>query len=198
MPEARGLLRRCKMLEVDGAAGLRHHLVMRVHAARSFFVLVAAAAGVVGCATSNPTKPAAGHAAVAPPPNAVMLDYMSPEEMARSKAAEARAAPPPLPGTIGAPDPAPRIRQTIVIGRDNHDPVWETDHAPEQAYDEAAAQNRGGAPDRPTTYRSGPVYYYRGGVGGAGQGTGPGTGPGTPHVGGDWPSAPSYGPKQMR
>ncbi len=125
-----------------------------------------------------------------------MLDYMSPEEMARSRAADARSAPPP-PGTIGAPDPAPRIRQTIVIGRNNQDPVVDMDHAQEQANDEAAAQNRAFASDRPTTYRSGPVYYYRSGGGGGGGGA-QGTAPGTPHVGGDWPSAPNYGPKQMR
>ena len=173
------------------AAGIGHHLKMSLHAARAFFLITLCVA-CGGCATTSDAVKKPVRNAEPGPPNAVMLDYMSPEEVARSREADARAAP-PLPGTIGATDPAPRMRQTIVIGRNNQDPVWEVDGPGPAAYDQPAPQSRGTTDH---AYRSGPVYYYRGGGGGS-AGTG-GAAPGTPRVGGDWPSAPSYGPRQMR
>jgi hypothetical protein len=123
-----------------------------------------------------------------------MLDYMTPEELAEQKERDRQAAAPP-PGTIGEKDPPPRIRQTIVIGKNNPDPVVETDH-PQDAYDAPPPQSRNFS-DAPTYGRG--VYYYRGngGYGGGAPAQG-GPAPGTPRVGGDWPSAPSYGPKQMK
>ena len=126
--------------------------------------------------------------------DAVMLDYMTPEELAHSKQLEHQSAA-PLPGTIGEKEPPPRIRQTVVIGRNNPDPVWEMDHPNAGGYDDPGAESRGLAD--PPTYRSGPTFYYRGRGGGGGGGS-QGPLPGAPRVGGDWPSAPNYGPKQMR
>lgn len=157
----------------------------------SLAIVASAVATLAGCAsTDGPAKPSRTPARTSAPPNAVMLDYMSPEELEHSRQLEREAAAPP-PGTIGEKDPPPRIRQTIVIGRNNPDPVWEMDH-PQATYDEPQPQ----APSAPPpTYRSGPTYYYRSGGVGGGQGMGTS---GTPRVGGDWPAAPSYGPKQMR
>jgi hypothetical protein len=122
-----------------------------------------------------------------------MLDYLSPDQIARAKQLTPAPTPAqPVPGTASAsePEPNPRIRQTIVIGKNNPDPVWEVDGPGPAGYADPS-------PSRPSggdaTYHGGRTYFYGGSAGGSSSSSHT-----TPRVGGDWPSVPSYGPKQMR
>ena len=144
---------------------------------------------------------------VAAPPNAVMLDYRSPEEIARARQAQpagpqvagpqsagSQSPGPDGPvGPNGEPEEHPRIRQTIVIGKNNPDPVWEADGPGPAGYSDPAPQ--GPPVAAPSAMYYGRSYFYGGGGGGSSSGSAGGR---SPKVGGDWPSAPSYGPKQMR
>jgi hypothetical protein len=130
-----------------------------------------------------------------------MLDYRDPATVA----AQEPAPPPPPPQEEGWRP----IRRTITIGKNN----------PDRAYENEQAPNAGVAPyDAPSPSPPMTQYYYGGYSGyppygasvarstatshaGGGMLPGQAGGPGsvtTPPVGGDWPSAPSYGPAPVR
>ena len=112
------------------------------------------------------TNGAAAKSGAKGPPNAVMLDYQTPESQAavgaqQPQAEGERSAGPQGDPATGTLDETPRIRQTIVIGRNNNGPVWDGDSAGGggEAGGNGGGGGGGGGGSAQPAYRSTPAYY---------------------------------------